>query len=116
MKIEEIARICHDMNRAYCAAIGDKSQLPWEQSPEWQKESAVNGVKAHLDNPNLTHEESHENWMEEKIAHGWVYGPFKDPENKLHPCIIEHDLLALEHRVKDVLFKQVVDSMREYLD
>ncbi len=45
MTIESIAKICHEANRAYCATIGDASQLPWEESPDWQRQSAINGVK-----------------------------------------------------------------------
>jgi len=27
---ERIAKVCHEVNRAYCAGIGDNSQVPWE--------------------------------------------------------------------------------------
>lgn len=108
---EQIARICHEVNRAYCNSIGDNSQPSWEDAPDWQKDSAVNGVNFHL-NYDTTPEQSHENWMREKEADGWVYGPTKDPEKKEHPCMVPYDQLPLEQRTKDYLFKAIVDCFK----
>ena len=44
MKPEQIARVCHEVNRAYCRAIGDESQPAWEDAPDWQQRSAVLGT------------------------------------------------------------------------
>ncbi len=109
---EKIARICHEVNRGYCRSIGDDSQPSWEEAPEWQKESVVNGVNFHLENE-TTPEQSHENWMAEKVAAGWVYGPIKDPEKKEHPCMVAYQELPAEQRTKDYLFKAVVDTFKE---
>lgn len=32
MTIEQIARVCHEVNRAYCESMGDTSQVPWEDA------------------------------------------------------------------------------------
>src|SRR5690606_16998081 len=82
----QIARVAHEVNRAYCQSIGDFTQPRWEDAPEWQTNSAIQGVAFHLRNPGVTPEQSHENWMEQKRAEGWTYGPEKDPEKKEHPC------------------------------
>jgi hypothetical protein len=111
MNIEQIARVCHEVNRAYCAAIGDLSQAAWEDAPEWQRRSAINGVQFHLENPDSKPEDSHVNWSREKIADGWVYGPVKDAEKKTHPCLVAYDQLPLEQRVKDSLFISVVRAL-----
>ena len=47
MKAEDIAKVAHEVNRAYCEALGDTSQLSWEDAPEWQKASARAGVDLH---------------------------------------------------------------------
>lgn len=107
---EDIARVCHEVNRAYCEAIGDKTQLPWSQAPDWQKESAIKGVKHKLEFE-ATPEQMHDNWVKDKIDAGWVYGPTKDAGNKTHPCIVPYDQLPQEQRVKDYLFSAVVDSL-----
>jgi hypothetical protein len=113
-KIESaaIARICHETNRAYCAAIGDFSQLPWEIADEWQRTSAVKGVEFHLAHPDATASASHDSWLEEKRATGWKYGPVKDPAKKEHPCFVPFDELPVEQQRKDKLFKAIVEALR----
>lgn len=59
MEKEEIAKVCHEANRAYCSTLGDNSQVSWEDAPEWQISSAINGVQYHLDNPGSKPEDSH---------------------------------------------------------
>ena len=56
---DAIAKMCHELNMAYCAALGDDSQAPWEAAPEWQKQSARNGVLYHLEHPDSTQADSH---------------------------------------------------------
>ena len=109
--VEDIAWVCHEINRAYCAATGDHSQPPWPEAPEWQKASAIQGVEAALADPDLKPEDSHVGWMAQKEADGWRYGPVKDPERKEHPCMIPYDRLPPEQRVKDHLFLAVVRSL-----
>lgn len=103
-----IAKVAHEINRAYCEALGDNSQPAWEQAPNWQRDSAINGVRFHLDNPNASPSHSHESWLAEKAATGWKYGPVKDPEAKEHPCFVPYDELPVEQRAKDYLFRAVV--------
>lgn len=104
------ARVCHEVNRAYCEAIGDNSQPNWDYAPDWQRDSAYNGVLFHLTNPNSKPEDSHANWCKEKYADGWVYGPVKDPVKKEHPCLVEYNQLPIEQRIKDYLFIGVVKA------
>lgn len=63
--LEKIARLCHEVNRAYCQAMDDDSQPAWDEAPDWQRDSAMNGVEAHLMH-SLTPEESHNLWMKQK--------------------------------------------------
>ena len=107
-RVELAACVAHEVNRAYCAALGDTSQLPWDAAPDWQRESAVNGVRHILANPDTTPAESHANWLREKELGGWVWGPVKDVENRTHPCMVPYDQLPQEQRVKDHLFGAAV--------
>lgn len=112
MKIEEIAKMCHEVNRAYCAFLGDTSQVPWSEAPDWQRTSAEKGVVFHIDNPDAGPAASHNSWLEEKRATGWKYGPVKDADKKEHPCFVAFEELPKEQQLKDVLFKAVVDAAR----
>lgn len=109
--VDEVARVCHEVNRAYCATLGDHSQLPWDEAPEWARTSAMNGVSAIVFGKVKTPEESHESWLAEKAATGWKYGPAKDPEKKEHPCFRPYSELPAEQRTKDHLFRAVVLAM-----
>jgi hypothetical protein len=111
MNVATIARIAHEVNRAYCASIGDHSQPAWEDAPEWQRNSAVAGVTAHLAN-DLTPEQSHESWLAVKMVDGWKYGPAKDAEKKEHPCFCPYADLPAEQRAKDYLFRGVVHAFK----
>lgn len=113
MKPEDIARVAHEVNRSYCSALGDPSQKPWEEAPDWQKTSAVNGVNFHLANPDAKPSESHENWLKEKLAAGWKLGPVKNEEKKEHPCCIGYEMLPLEQRAKDFIFIGVVRALKD---
>ena len=111
-----VAKTAHEVNRAYCSSIGDDSQPGWDDAPEWQKSSALNGVMNLMENPATTPEQSHESWMVEKIQDGWMYGEEKDPEKKTHPCIRPYEELPKEHQVKDHLFIAVVTSLLPAFD
>lgn len=111
MKVVEIAKVAHEVNRAYCNAIGDNSQPSWEDAPQWQKDSAIAGVNYHKANPDAKPSDSHESWLRQKEAEGWKFGPVKNPETKEHPCFVPYDQLPLEQKVKDYLFIAVVRSL-----
>ena len=106
----DIARVCHEANRAWCEANGDFSQPNWEAAPDWQKESAMNGVAFHRANPDAGDSASHDNWMAEKVAAGWVYGEVKDPDAKTHPCIVPFGELPRHQQIKDAIFRAIVHA------
>ncbi len=109
-RVEDVARICHETNRVYCQTIGDNSQPLWFDAPEWQRDSAMNGVKFKIAKPDSSPEESHENWLKQKENEGWSYGPVKDVEKKTHPCFVPYGELPVEQRLKDRLFQNIVTA------
>ncbi len=109
--IQLAARVAHETNRAWCAANGDDSQKPWDVAPDWQKQSAIDGVRFHIDNPDAGDSASHDNWMRHKFNDGWIYGETKDETQKTHPCLVPFDQLPLEQQVKDALFRSVVHAI-----
>lgn len=98
------AMLAHEANRAYCAILGDDSQVPWGDAPQWQKDSALAGVRAIHEQPDLHPEDSHIGWMALKEKEGWVYGEEKDEEAKTHPCMVAYVDLPDGQRLKDALF------------
>lgn len=113
--VEQIATICHEANRAYCATLGDFSQPEWNSAPQWQRDSAIKGVEFHWKSLQRGAEPvpsaSHESWLEEKRRDGWCFGPVKDPEKKTHPCFLPYTGLPVEQRMKDYIFAGIVKSI-----
>lgn len=107
---EMIANVCHEVNRAYCQAMGDDSQPKWEDAPQWQKDSAMLGVKLHMSGDHGP-EASHESWRTQKFNDGWRWGPVKDPAKKEHPCMVDFADLPKEQQAKDFLFRGVVHAL-----
>lgn len=109
---EKIAQICHEVNRAWCEFNGDTSQPGWEAAPDWQRSSAINGVAFHRANPSAGDSASHDSWMAEKVAAGWVYGPEKLPEASppTHHCIVPFEQLPADQQFKDRLFRMIVHA------
>lgn len=111
--ITQIASFCHEMNRIWCEANGDHSQKTWEEAEQWQKESAIAGVRFALNNPDAPISAQHDAWMADKIADGWVYGEIKDAEKKTHPCLVPFDELPVFQQKKDEIFRKTVESCIE---
>lgn len=105
-----IAKLCHEANREYCKMIGDNSQPSWEDAPEWQKKSAINGVKFHFDNPDAPASASHDSWLKEKQADGWRYAEVKNADKKEHPCFVPYDKLPIQQQLKDYIFRSMVHA------
>jgi len=108
---ETIAKMAHEIVRAYCQAIGDMSQPAWEDAPEWQKAGIRKGVEMHLANPHITPQESHIAWLEHKKNEGWKWGPVKSESLKEHPCCLPYESLPEAQKAKDHIFKAVVAQL-----
>jgi hypothetical protein len=103
------ARVAHEANRAYCISLGDPSQVYFDDAPQWQRDSAITGVRGVLRGNGSR--ESHESWLKEKLNAGWTYGPVKDADKKTHPCFVHYDDLPPAQRKKDEIFVGVVRVM-----
>lgn len=113
IRIEAAARATHEANRAYCIALGDSSQVSWDECPEWQRTSKIKGVFGVLAGNGP--QESHISWLAEKEATGWKYGPVKDAEKKEHPCFVPYEELPEAQKRKDVIFVRVACTVLDAL-
>ena len=113
MNVTQVAKVCHETNKAYCDSIGDHSQKPWGEAEEWQRQSAIKGVEFTLANPNAPASSQHDAWCADKVADGWAWGTEKDAAIKTHPCLVPYGDLPVEQRTKDHLFKAVVRAFVE---
>lgn len=111
-QIAGIAKVCHQANKAYCEYHNDFSQKDWDEAEQWQRDSAVMGVKFALENPDAPASAQHDAWCADKLAQGWKYGETKDAEAKTHPCLVSFEELPVFQRAKDVLFRNIVNALK----
>lgn len=111
MNVEDIAKVCHEANKAFCATHLDRSHFKWEDAPPWQRASAIKGVEFHIKNPEALDSHSHDSWMKEKLATGWKFGSTKDDVKKEHPCLVPFNELAVHEQAKDALFRAIVHAL-----
>ena len=102
--IEKVAELLYNANKIYCESHNDFSLKDWNETADNIKRSAIDGVKYHIENPDVTPEDSHNNWLKFKTDDGWVYGPIKDEAKKEHPCMVPYKELPEMQQYKDRIF------------
>lgn len=113
MRVELIARVCHEANRSICEAHGDLSQESWIRSELWQQQSAIQGVQYIMDNPDTSAEDLHNEWCRAKTRDGWAYGDEKNVERKTHPCLVAYQKLPESQQAKDKVFRGIVNLLKD---
>lgn len=107
---EEVARICHEANRALQNANQDPlPSVPWDAESEEIKASTVAGVMAARQG--IMPRESHDRWIKARAAQGWAYGPEKDPVRRTHPNMVRYEDLPESEQVKDRLFIAIITAL-----
>jgi len=106
--VEDIAMICHEVNRVYCASIDDPPKWSWEYSSNYMKKRVTSGVSFALKNPKVTSAQLHNNWVAEQHEDGWRFGGELDYEKKTHPNLVPYSRLPKSQQVKDQLFRSVI--------
>lgn len=103
MTVEHIARNIYTVIRALNLEFG-KEYPEWDLATDDQQTTFIDGVRFHLENPELTPKETHDWWMQDKAAKGWMYGPVKNEAAKQHPSMVPYEELSELERGKDVVF------------
>ncbi len=98
---EALASTGHEINRIFCEASGDRSQVPWSSAQAADREATFAGVDRFL--AGVTPKDEHEGWAKNKRAGGWVHGAVKDATAKTHPDLVPYEELNPVARAKDAL-------------
>lgn len=55
---------------------------------------------------------THDNWAMQRLSDGWQYGKARDDENKLHPCLIDYEMLPeIEKEYDRLLAKEIIKAI-----
>jgi hypothetical protein len=109
--VAAIARLCYEANRAYAMSIGDPVvPAAWDDTTPNIRKSLIDGVRKNISGVVKTPAESHQAWLEFKTAEGWTYGPVRDDEKKVHPCMVPYSELSVEQKRKDAQFQELVKT------
>ncbi|MFN7056454.1 RyR domain-containing protein [Hyphomonas sp.] len=108
---DRIARVVHEALRAWSAANGQHDIPAWEEAPDWMQASTCESVHHALTHPEESGEAQHAQWLRQKEAGGWRYGPVKDAAAKTHPLMVPWNALPDVERRKDVLLQAVVRAL-----
>ena len=97
----ELSEEIKEANRAQARSIEDKLKMI---GLSFGKKNITFPVIEELDESTVLSlaEIEHVRWMDDKIAHGWVYAPVRDDENKHHPCLVPYEDLPVEEQNKDI--------------
>lgn len=116
MKIEDIARICHEALVALCRSQRDNSQRPWSRLKKAEKQRVMELVTWRVLNLDKSIGRVHEHWCKAMEAAGWTYGAKKDAKVKTHPCLAPFDTLPFEQQAKAALLAGICKSLSPFLD
>jgi hypothetical protein len=117
LNVYDIAKVCHEANRALRAALGEGQYPAWEDCPERKQELVCKGVRFHIKcRGKATPKQSHYNWILGMQADGWTYGEEFDADAKKHPCLVPFDELPPEQQLKDELFANIVRMLMPFFE
>lgn len=109
-KIQNIARLCHEVNRVLQIDLVEEVNPPWDELSEDLKDSTYIGVLAALDGS--TPEDLHASWCDERMEQGWTYGWPLNREKKIHPNLVPYKDLPMAQQLKDTVFLAIVSNYR----
>ncbi len=105
----KIAKVCHEINYAYCRAIDDPCSY-WCHLNDELRQSICDGVRNAM--TGVTPKESHDHWFESRFKDGWRYGE-RDDRDKKHPNMVTYEELPESQKSKDKIFLAVVEGLKD---
>ncbi|MEO1321835.1 MAG: RyR domain-containing protein [Pseudomonadota bacterium] len=109
--LEPIARVVHSAIRTWSTAHGQPDLPDWKMAPDWMKESTFASIRFVLENPEADAGAQHVQWMEQRQAQGWRYGPVRDEEEMTHPMLVPFEQLPIMEQKKDDLVTAIVKAL-----
>lgn len=112
MNIEQLAEICHEIDRAllnagpqFSVTAPDEELQLWPNTPPLYRDELMLFVQNILDGISVA--DAHERWVLDRRNHGWGFGEFYAPY-KQHPNLLDFDQIATLARARLLVRAAVV--------
>ena len=105
--LEAIARVIHAAIRTWSTAHGQPDMPDWDVAPQWMKDSTFASIQFVLEHPDADAGAQHVQWMNQRRAQGWTYGPVRDEARKTHPMLVPFDQLPIMEQKIDELVSAI---------
>lgn len=115
MDVWSVARVVHAALREYESLTHGDDNPPWDELSDEIRWAYIHGVLNVNERADITPEELHENWVENKLRHGWTYGLVKNFLTKTHPCLVPYEELSTVEKGKAILFIAVAKTLLRML-
>lgn len=106
-QIKAIAKMCHEVHRAYTAVMRDPLKH-WHELEQQDKDAVIEHVAFLILNVEAEAKAWHDAWVAKMIVAGWKYGPKRSVKSKTHEHLKPFHHLPEKQQVKDALFHSVV--------
>ena len=115
MNLTNVVEIAERVQSSYLFALTGK-RTPPEMLAIAQKETLEETARVIFENPSITVEDLHAQWVNSLGAKGYVLGPEINDETKQHPGMLPYDHLPKDSRVATVLFLDTVRALAPFCD
>lgn len=102
----------HAFNLGHQAVAGDDMPAqPWHYLPRSSRAVCIDAVRRVRHGAVTTARQHHEHWYRTMKAHGYEWGPEKDPEKPTHPALLHWRDLPEVYREKARMFMVITREL-----
>ncbi|MFA5154602.1 MAG: hypothetical protein WC554_18805 [Clostridia bacterium] len=115
-KYLKIAALCSQIINAVRLVNGEDDLEIFDLLTEEEQKARARNVEIVINDPNMSQEAQHVEWLKCMHSLGWKWGEITDRKNKIHNCLVSYEDLPFLQKLKDHLFIQTVKFYKMEVD
>jgi hypothetical protein len=108
MNYLKVAALASQIANAIRLVNGEDELESFDMLSAKEQTARAQNVKAVIDDPGLSQEAQHVEWVKLMVSLGWRWGEVTDQKNKIHNCLVSYEDLPFLQKLKDHLFIETV--------
>lgn len=104
MNYLKVAALASQIINAVRLVNGEDDLESFDMLSTEEQDARAQNVKIVIDDPGLSQEAQHVEWVKLMISLGWRWGEVTDRKNKIHNCLVSYEDLPFLQKLKDHLF------------